>query len=219
MRDLKNQVPQNDWFCQRCDYLCYNNLNSSGVTCIYCRDLTGIMIPLAKEYSRNNHDCSWVHITCVNWNKHIYFKEISIEMKDYSQSNGSSAAAATPNGNMETAEESQGKRTPVTSKLNTNKTKLVSDWVVGLSGKIVGDLSRAYWGSVCVLCREPGGATIACDQRKPDCNRRFHIRCAIKVGLIRPMINMDRDSGKNRDQDEVEVPIFCHLHDERFQQE
>ena len=163
MRDLKNQVPQNDWFCQRCDFLAYNNLDASAVQCIYCRDLTGIMIPLSPQYSRDNHSCSWVHITCVNWNKDIYFEEVSIEMKDYSQTGGSSSPAATPNGNMETAEESQGKRTPANSKFNANKVKVVKDWVVGLSGKIVGELSRHYWDSVCVLCREPGGATIACD--------------------------------------------------------
>ena len=91
MRDLKDSVPSTDWFCQRCDYLIWNNKKSKDVKCIYCEDLTGIMIPLSPDYSRSDHNCSWVHITCVNWIKDIHFKEREIEVKIYESAMASPA--------------------------------------------------------------------------------------------------------------------------------
>ena len=68
------------------------------------------------------------------------------------------------------------------------------DWTVGLSGRIKGSLGREYWSSICVLCMKPGGATIACDHSKSNCMRRYHVRCGIKLGLIRPVDDMTKDA-------------------------
>ena len=89
MRDLKDSVPGDDWYCQRCDFLIYNNLTPSDVQCIFCQDLTGILIPLSSGYNRHDRDCGWVHITCVNFNKDIYFKEVQMKVRVYDDSIGS----------------------------------------------------------------------------------------------------------------------------------
>ena len=43
-RDLEQQLPGGDWFCERCTYLMENNLRPNQIKCLYCDDLTGIMV-------------------------------------------------------------------------------------------------------------------------------------------------------------------------------
>ena len=190
MRDLKNSVPKGDWFCQRCDYLIHNNLEPSAVQCIYCKDLTGIIVPLCHEYSRDDDSCSWVHITCVNQIKEIHFMERKTKIRVYD-----TPKVLSPATGIDTSPDP--KDAFVSPKIIATKPshtiEEMVDWTVGLSGRIKGSLGREFWSSICVLCLIPGGATIACDYARSACQRRYHVRCGIKIGLIRPVEEMTRD--------------------------
>ncbi len=71
-RDLAKSVPTGDWFCQRCLNLMENDLQPDSISCMFCSHLTGVMVPI-----QNNNVTTWVHITCVNWIKEIYFQDIT----------------------------------------------------------------------------------------------------------------------------------------------
>lgn len=68
------------------------------------------------------------------------------------------------------------------------------DWTVGLSGRITGDLGYEYWDSICAICVQVGGACIGCDFK--GCKRRYHVRCGIKLGLIRPLTEVANNDSK-----------------------
>ncbi|TNV84149.1 hypothetical protein FGO68_gene12006 [Halteria grandinella] len=67
-QDIKDDVPEGQWFCQRCTYLRSNPAsNASSVQCRFCLSLKGMMV--------NDPGFGWVHHTCVNWIPNIWFKD------------------------------------------------------------------------------------------------------------------------------------------------
>ena len=70
-RDLKTGKPPNFWFCMRCKHLIEKNLAAKIVKCVFCNDLTGVIVPL---YSLALREMKWVHLTCVNWIQEIWFE-------------------------------------------------------------------------------------------------------------------------------------------------
>ena len=107
--------------------------------CIYCKDLTGILIPLTREYSRDDHESAWVHITCVNWNSEVYFKEFKTLVKVFDDTSGS----ATPGSSAKSLSDANSED-PSRSPSKWHMENYV-EWTVGLSGKIIGDLGDEYW--------------------------------------------------------------------------
>ena len=59
-----------------------------------------------------------------------------------------------------------------------------------------------------MICLKPGGACISCDH--PGCTRRYHIRCGIKINLIRPLQDMPDDA-----QEQDNFLVFCDIHDQK----
>ncbi|CDW80747.1 UNKNOWN [Stylonychia lemnae] len=84
-RELQNEIPHQAWFCPRCLYLMNNNQTSDHIKCFLCEKIMGVLIQVYGEakfiQGKLVAATEWVHITCVNWIKEIYFEESS-EMHD-----------------------------------------------------------------------------------------------------------------------------------------
>ena len=48
-RTLAGEIPEGDWFCERCLHLMKNNLPADAIKCFLCNDLTGVVIQLDQS--------------------------------------------------------------------------------------------------------------------------------------------------------------------------
>ena len=82
-RDILKDVPRSDWFCQRCLHLINGNRDPADVKCCFCGNGVGVLIQVKGDTQMVKGACitpaEWVHITCVNWIKDIYFEEVPID--------------------------------------------------------------------------------------------------------------------------------------------
>lgn len=58
-------LPDQPWFCARCQVLLGNKLKCNEIKCVMCPDLKGIMKPIGNN--------QWAHVICVNWTPEIWF--------------------------------------------------------------------------------------------------------------------------------------------------
>ncbi|EGR31358.1 hypothetical protein IMG5_112020 [Ichthyophthirius multifiliis] len=68
---LQNIIPENQWFCQRCELIIdkyLNNKKAEILKCHYCPELKGIM---KKYYTVETKEEIWSHIACIAWQKNI----------------------------------------------------------------------------------------------------------------------------------------------------
>lgn len=70
--DIKDDIPEGDWICQRCQYL---KSHSSGdikkIRCGLCTDMKGVLV----QVSSGALSIDWVHPICILWNPYIFFKD------------------------------------------------------------------------------------------------------------------------------------------------
>jgi hypothetical protein len=64
--DIYHNIPEEKWYCQRCEHLIKNDCDFREIKCLLCPDSKGIM----KKVGNN-----WFHIDCVNWTPEIYFED------------------------------------------------------------------------------------------------------------------------------------------------
>ncbi|KEJ82550.1 Protein Jade-3 [Oxytricha trifallax] len=80
MRDLYPNIPHQDWFCMRCISLIHLNQQSEDISCYLCNKFSGVLIQIegVTQVIQGKQQIyrDWVHITCVNWIKEIYFEEV-----------------------------------------------------------------------------------------------------------------------------------------------
>lgn len=81
--------------------------------------------------------------------------------------------------------------------------------------QIAGQVSQFKQELKCLKCVNKGskasyGAKIQCDFK--CCTKSYHVRCAIKLGLIRTWDEMDERSGSPPDSQWSFLPVFCLQH-------
>ncbi|TNV76315.1 hypothetical protein FGO68_gene17553 [Halteria grandinella] len=180
-RDISLHIPEGDWFCLRCKTLLEDGLDSQMIRCMLCWDVEGSIIPLKK-------DGQWVHNTCVNWIKELYFEESSKARGGSSQSGMQ---------NMATQECTMSGSQPEEE-----------DFISGMSGIVVGKVGEEkLYGEECEYCRHQFGVCIKCD--KEGCEAKFHVRCAIRNQLIRRFDRMHKPPREGSP-----IPIYCKEHDQ-----
>ena len=66
MSDIDNNVVK-QWFCQKCWFIIYNDLESKNIKCHFCTEQKGIIKKI-----KNGKDL-WAHLGCVNWIPEIFY--------------------------------------------------------------------------------------------------------------------------------------------------
>ena len=69
-----------------------------------------------------------------------------------------------------------------------------------------GTLNPSKFGHLCYLCKKTDGQCVKCDLT--SCGREFHVRCAMRKGLIKSMEQMDAELRLG----DWECKVFCEKH-------
>ncbi|CAI2370078.1 unnamed protein product [Moneuplotes crassus] len=66
-KDLKDSIPKDAWYCNRCKYLHEDNkMDPDDIKCYLCSDLKGCIVKSQEK---------WAHVTCVLWVPEISYKD------------------------------------------------------------------------------------------------------------------------------------------------
>ena len=72
MADLQSEIPEDDWFCQRCTTLKTSpSIEKKGIRCGLCTEFKGVL----TNVSSGVFAFSWVHPICVIWNPYLSYKD------------------------------------------------------------------------------------------------------------------------------------------------
>ena len=73
--EILNDLPKNEWYCQRCRFIINEHKDPNFIRCYFCPEMKGIIKVVLPSQSLNINSKIWAHISCVNWIKEIYFSD------------------------------------------------------------------------------------------------------------------------------------------------
>jgi hypothetical protein len=71
--EVLNDLPINEWFCQRCRFIKNEKRDTNSIRCYFCPEIKGIIKIVKPTESIRINSMIWAHISCVNWIKEIFF--------------------------------------------------------------------------------------------------------------------------------------------------